>query len=256
MSTLPPLAWWYVSLPSMEQPVCIFLHGWGHSHAAMLPLARQLGCSSILFDLPGFGRSPFPDGAWSIADYAHSLHQQLVTMGISKCVIVAHSFGGRVAIKYASLYPEGLQAVVLLAAAGLKRSQPILKVVARRLARMPATLLQHIGLNDVAAQYLDFWRAQYGSKDYLNAGAMRPILVKAVCEDLSKNASDIQVPTFLAVGSEDAQAPPDISLRLARLIPKASLHQLPGLDHYSLLDQGRFLLAHKIRGFLDACGSV
>src|SRR6266496_6668113 len=40
----------------------IWAHGWGHTHANMLPLAQAMRRStrSILIDFPGFGASPLP----------------------------------------------------------------------------------------------------------------------------------------------------------------------------------------------------
>jgi len=242
--------WWCEVLQHTAQPTAVFLHGWGQDHSAMLPLARQLGLGGYIFDLPGFGKSPIPDHAWGIADYAHSLHQQILTLGIDRVLLIGHSFGGRIAIKYASLYPESLAAVVLLAPAGLTSPELPGRALLRSAAKLPAKLLQYCGNNSAAEAYLQWWRSRYGSQDYRAAGAMRAILVKAVTEDLSLDAQKIRVPAIIMVGDNDRQAPPQISARLAKLIAHSTMYQLDGLDHYSLLLEGRFIVAHKIYGFL------
>ena len=60
-------------------PLVLWAHGWGHTHANMLPLAQAMprGTRSVLLDLPGFGAAPPPPDAWGTADYADGIAEWL-----------------------------------------------------------------------------------------------------------------------------------------------------------------------------------
>src|SRR5262249_44633507 len=60
-------------------PLLIWGHGWGHSHAALMPLARamQAMAASLVIDFPGFGAAPLPPDAWGTADYADAVAEWL-----------------------------------------------------------------------------------------------------------------------------------------------------------------------------------
>ncbi len=91
------------------RPVLI-LHGWGASSATMRPLLKQvrdsLPARAIALDFPGFGFSDRPPGAWGVGDYRAFLETFMDGLGIQAADIIAHSFGGRVAIRLAAECPE------------------------------------------------------------------------------------------------------------------------------------------------------
>ena len=95
-------------------------------------------------------------------------------------------------------------------------------------------------------------RDKFGSADYKAAGAMRDILIKVVNEDLSDIAQKITCPVQLVYGSRDTETPPDIGERLAKLIPQSELAILDGLDHYSVLGDGRHQVAKRLKTLLGA----
>ena len=80
---------------------------------------------------------------------------------------------------------------------------------------------------------------------------MRGILTKVVNEDLSPQAREIRLPVKLVYGSRDDETPPEIGERLAALIPGGSFVQLDGLDHYSILGDGRHQTVFQLKQFID-----
>jgi pimeloyl-ACP methyl ester carboxylesterase len=72
----------------------------------------------LAFDRPGYGYSQRPAGEWpSPAVQARLLHDALASLGIERCVLVAHSWAGSLALAYALAYPNDLQGMVLLSPA-------------------------------------------------------------------------------------------------------------------------------------------
>ncbi|TVQ70210.1 MAG: alpha/beta hydrolase [Balneolaceae bacterium] len=85
-------------------PPLLMIHGWGSSARVMLPLARSLSDIRTCYvpDLPGFGETPAPKAPWTIGDYA-GLARTFTKEVIGGPVdVLAHSFGGRMVLKWAS----------------------------------------------------------------------------------------------------------------------------------------------------------
>src|SRR5947208_2632130 len=174
----------------------IWAHGWGHTHQNMLPLAQAMRRSarSILIDFPGFGASPLPPGPWGTADYADAMAEWLGALPPARRIWIGHSFGCRVGLQLAARHPEILAGLVLIAAAGLP-PQRTPRARARLTARRWAFRLARQFTQEGPAR--ERLRQRFGSADYRAAGALRPVLVKAVGEDLTASARAVGGPAVL-----------------------------------------------------------
>ena len=229
----------------------IWAHGWGHTHKNMLPLAQAMGRSarSTLIDLPGFGASSLPAEPWSTADYADAVAEWLGGEPPARRVWVAHSFGCRVGLQLAARHPGMLDGLFLIAAAGLPPQRTLwarAPLAARRWAFRLARLVTPKG------PARDRLRSRFGSADYRAAGpVLRSILVKAVREDLSEVARTIRVPAVLVVGDRDRDTPPELAMRLNRLMPQSRLVVLRGFDHLDVLTEGHHQIVQRLSEFLE-----
>ena len=102
----------------------IWAHGWGHTYQALLPPAQAMRplADSWLIDLPGFGASPVPPAAWGTEDYADAMAEwdcRDPAGGRKRRTWVGHSFGCRVGLQLAARHPRAVEALFLIAAAGL-----------------------------------------------------------------------------------------------------------------------------------------
>jgi pimeloyl-ACP methyl ester carboxylesterase len=231
-------------------PLLVWAHGWGHTHRNLLPLAEATGRlgGSVLLDLPGFGASPPPPGPWGTEDYADAVAEYLSGRPAERRIWIGHSFGCRVGLQLASRHPELVQGLFLIAAAGLPRTRSLperVRIAARRLAFRAARRLTAEGPRREAL------RARFGSADYARAGPLRPILVKAVGEDLSAIARAVACPTVLLYGDRDGETPPEIGERLNRLMPQSRLVVLRGFDHWSVLTEGRHQIVQRMSEFVE-----
>jgi len=229
----------------------IWAHGWGHSHAALAPLAEAMRwrADSWLVDLPGFGASPLPPGPWGTEDYADAMAEWIAALPPRRRVWVGHSFGCRVGLQLAARHPQSVAALFLIAAAGL----PPHRALATRARRLPRRLAFRM-LRAVTPEgpARDRLRERYGSSDYRAAGTMRPVLIKAVNEDLSDVARGVRMPVVLVHGEADRESPPEIATRFAALIPGAQLHLLRGFDHWTILTDGRHQVAHLLGDLIES----
>jgi pimeloyl-ACP methyl ester carboxylesterase len=228
----------------------IWGHGWGHTHKNLLPLAQAMRrtARSVLIDFPGFGASPLPPGAWDTADYADAVAEWLAGLAPARRIWIAHSFGCRVGLQLAARHPERLAGLFLIAAAGLPpRRSPWarLRVAARRWTFRLARQFTREG------PARDRLRDRFGSADYRAAGDLRPILVKAVTEDLSAAARAVRCPSVLVVGDRDRETPPELATRLHRMMPQSRLVVLRGFDHWSILTDGRHQIVQLLGEFME-----
>ena len=105
----------------------VLLHGWNLSKVTFAPLHdafKNAGFRVHSLDFPGFGNEKAPDRPWHIVDYAEFLKRYFDTHHIQKAVVVGHSFGGRVALKFSQLYPSSVSSLILSGTPGLS---PVLK---------------------------------------------------------------------------------------------------------------------------------
>src|SRR5690348_8143173 len=73
-------------------PRVIWIHGLGESSVSFEPvIARMPGFSHVLVDLPGYGRSPWPEAATGLVTLADHLAGWL---GSEPAFLVGHSMGG------------------------------------------------------------------------------------------------------------------------------------------------------------------
>jgi pimeloyl-ACP methyl ester carboxylesterase len=229
----------------------IWAHGWGHTHQALLPLAQAMRpvADSWLVDLPGFGASPVPPFAWDTADYADAMAEWLTTLPAGRKIWVGHSFGCRVGLQLAARHPQAVEALFLIAAHGLQPHRSLATRLKRAPRRVAFRLTRALTPEGPARDRL---RERYGSSDYRNAGAMRPVLVKAVNEDLSEVARAVRIPVVLVHGHGDRESPPEIAERLHRLIPGSQLNLLRGFDHWTILGDGRHQVVHLLGALLES----
>ncbi len=205
----------------------ILLHGWGQNIEMMKFIGDRLDNFRItILDFPGFGDSEEPPFPWTVGDYTDLLHEIVNELKIKKPIIMGHSFGGRVGIKYASMYD--VEKLVLFAAPfndngndGLSTKTKILK----GLKKLP-------GMNKIG----EFMKNFIGSSDYKKASpTMRQILVNAINEDLSNDAKKIVCPTLLIWGTNDEAVPITEAKKLEKLIDDSALIELQG-THYAYIE--------------------
>lgn len=213
----------YVQYGSGEDVV--LLHGWGQNIEMMEPLGKNIQNKRItILDLPGFGGSQIPDFAYNIYDYTELLREFLDKLNINNPILIGHSFGGRIAICYASLYE--VKKMVLF-------GSPFLTHQGNKLKLKILKSLKKIKFLDKIANYM---KKYIGSEDYRKAnGTMREILVNTVNTDLTECAKKVNASTLLIWGDKDEAVSVMEAKKLESLMKDAALIVLNG-THYCYLE--------------------
>jgi pimeloyl-ACP methyl ester carboxylesterase len=237
----------------------VILHGWQKNLEVVRPLGELLASSRVrivLIDLPGFGRSPLPQaasnegGGWDTAQYAEVVRNVLLGMGVSRCTLVGHSFGGRISVRLASKYPELVSALVLIASHGIPRDRKPLEAARISWIRLLTRVAKGIDATLGTRIFSTYLAPRFGSADYKAAGDLRKTMVKTVNENLSHEARRVSQPTLLLWGEDDTETPPDIGRKFRSAIQNSTLHILPNKGHEPYSDVGAHLLASYIENFI------
>ena len=205
----------------------LLLHGWGQN-IEMMKLIGDAFCDRFritILDFPGFGESEEPSVPWTIADYTLLIEDLVNELDLKRPIVMGHSFGGRVAIRYASNHP--IEKLVLFGSpcVRIQKELPLSVKILKKLKTLP-------GLDAFGEKMKKY----IGSRDYKAASPiMRQTLVQVVNEDLSEYAKQIEEPTLLIWGEQDEEAPLEEAKILEGLLYDGALIVLPG-THYAYIE--------------------
>ena len=193
-------------------------------------------------DFPGFGKSEEPKETWGCEDYTGFLRDFIEVNQIEEPVFIAHSFGCRIALRYAALYP--VRKMVLTGAAGLRDKRGMdwyLRTYSYKLGKK----ILSIG---PLQKYKEQLSNKVGSEDYRNSsGVMRSTFVKVVNDDVRDLLPSIKTETLLVFGEHDDATPVEKGKEMEKLMGNATLVIFEGDDHYAYFHQ-----ADRFNRVLDA----
>ena len=220
----------------------VLLHGWGGCVDSWKPLMRDLQAHARVsaLDFPGHGRSDEPPTPWNVSDFAQATADWMRAADIKKADIVAHSFGGRVAIVLAAEYPELVGKLVLtgVPVPGLLENQPnATKQLRGFVYRALRSLCSPRLLGDArAARLREALVQHFGSPDYrVLSPSMRQTFNRVIAQNLAVFLPKIRAATLLIWGSEDTAAPLTIAQMLEKRLQDAGLVVFEGADHFAYL---------------------
>ncbi len=103
-----------------DLPCVVMLHGLRDSAWSLLPVATDLargtathpGFRVLLPELRGHGDSGRSD-AYAMPDFLIDLHAAIEQFSQGNCALFGHSLGGHIATRYAALFPEIVQALIV-----------------------------------------------------------------------------------------------------------------------------------------------
>lgn len=215
----------------------ILLHGWGINSDKYVETANQLVIHDsrfmiLVLDLPGFGKSNEPSTIWGVDDYVELIKNFSNNLKLENIILIGHSFGGRIAIKFAAKYPEKIKALILTGAAGIKRTLTVKQKTFYYLAKIGKIFfsLPLISKFEKLAQKV-LYKAT-GEKDYYNAqGVMKETFKKVIAEDLTPSLEKINKPTLLVWGENDLSTPISDAYIMKERIKKSELVIIEKANH-------------------------
>lgn len=219
----------------MEKKTIIILHGWGLSGDKFAGLAqglKNLGYQVFSPDLPGFGLTVMLQNHLELADYANFLDKYLREKKIKRPIVIGHSFGGKVALKFEQLYPNRLRALILSGTPGftpVPKQKLMFFIALAKLGKLffvlpPLTCFQ----NKVRRWYYYV----VGAREFYRAQApLQQVFKNVVQENLLPAMCAVKIPCLLVWGEGDTMIPVKIAKRMQQVISSATLTIIPSGDH-------------------------
>ena len=214
----------------------ILLHGWGQNKEMMGLIYDHFKDRFHVWslDFPGFGESDDPSEPWGVADYEAFLADFIAVNGITRPILIGHSFGCRVAIRYAADHPENVSKMCLTGAAGIRPKHDMQWQVRTKAYKAGKWVLKHTG----QTKKLEEMQKNAGSEDYRNAkGVMKGTFVKVVNDDVTPVLKDVKCSVLLVWGNLDTAAPLWMGQMMEKEMPDAGLAIFEGDDHWAYWHQ-------------------
>jgi pimeloyl-ACP methyl ester carboxylesterase len=230
--------------------VVLLLHGWGDSATGMQDLSASLGkrYAVVSLDLPGFGNSQSPHGAWGLDAYAEFIQVFLHKIGRSDLwAIVGHSNGGAIAVRGLAAGYLRSERLVLMASAGI-RGVDKGRVRALRVVAKTGKLFVKPLPKATQAKLRKKFYTDIGS-DMLVAEHLQATFKRIVRDDVRADAAQLTLPTLLLYGDNDTQTPLWYGEAYHELIADSTLEVLGGAGHFVHIDRPREVVK-AIEGFL------
>ena len=249
----------------------VLLHGQPGSPADWHQVVERLPARlhAVGTDRPGYGSSQLPVGGF--AANARAVIDDLDARGIGRAVLVGHSFGGGVAVTAASLAPQRVEAVVLLASVGpgcanawdrllaAPAAGPLCALVAWKLtpwlARARLAAARRLAGRSLRLDEHVNWQV-WGRKDAAHGALWRTFLAeqRALLRELDElecALPTVEVPVLVLADPQDTVVPVETACRLAWLLPDARLQLINGAGHH-LPRRASVAVADAIGAFLTA----
>lgn len=219
----------------MKNQDIIILHGWNLSGNRFDKLSKALqrrGHRVFAPDLPGFGGEPAPKRPWHVVDYAEFVRHYILKKQISSPLLIGHSFGGRVSLKYAQIYPKDVLGLILTGTPGFSPIPKKKLFIFFIIAKVGGLLFSIPPLHFVADIVRRWLYYIAGAREFLHAeGAMRDTFKYIVQDNLIGAMESIQVPCLLLWGEYDVIVPVAIARKMQEVIFGATLMIIPETDH-------------------------
>lgn len=199
----------------------------------------------LRIDLPGFGiTGPHLAHDYRIESYVQFLHQFLVSRKIERCHLVGNSLGGLIAWNFAVAYPEKVDKLILIDAAGFKVSH-VKGSLGFTLARIPV-------INNILIWVTPRALVRKSVEDvYGNASLVSDELVdqyydmacregnrKALIKRLNLNQhidtallKKIKAPTLIIWGDQDRLIPIEHAFKFKQHLLQSQVVVLPAVGH-------------------------
>ena len=112
-----------------SKEVIVILPGWGETRNTFLEMINilMIDYTVYIIDYPGFGDTIFPNHNLNMYDYSEMIIKFFNDLNITNPNIIAHSFGGRIAILLSSKYNISIKNLILIDSAGIKPKMTLKK---------------------------------------------------------------------------------------------------------------------------------
>ena len=255
-------------------PAVVCVHGLTANHTCWASVADVLAPAHrlIAYDLRGRGESDKPETGYSLAHHNEDLLGLLDHFGLKKAVLVGHSLGAHIAVRFAVTHPERVAKLVLVDG-GLDVRHEVLESLRPAINRLGVefpSLEMFLGFVRMLPMFEGRWNdylERYFRYDVeeLPAGTVRSKAARHAIEEEIGNLErerlwvyhhQIKAPSLIFRAPDGLLTPTDCLMTqdeaeaMAHAIPRARLVVVPGTNHYTVLLGQHPKVKNALRTFL------
>ena len=261
--------------PERNHRPVLFVHGlMSSAQSWAAQLGRMAGTHRVLApDLFGSGDSDKPAGDYSLSAHAATLRDLMDSIGVAGATVVGHSLGGGIALQMAYLFPDRVDALVLVSSGGLGRElNPLLRAATLPGSELVLPLIASRWLHDAGDTALNLWgrlglpRISPSSDEaWRNLSTLADSATRTAFLSTSRSVIDFfgqtvtatnrlpglaSRPSLVIWGARDRIVPPSHLETARAALPSASVEIFARSGHFPHLDEpDRF--AGALEGFLQ-----
>ncbi|OGZ57530.1 MAG: hypothetical protein A3B96_00305 [Candidatus Spechtbacteria bacterium RIFCSPHIGHO2_02_FULL_43_15b] len=213
----------------------LLLHGWGSSVNSWEKVTEKIsfgGQRVIMPDLPGFGETQEPGNPWNIDDYINFLKKFTEELNISDFILAGHSFGGQIAISWASNQNPKIKALILMGAARIAKHKKLkaqIFVFFTKIGNLPFEIPMIKSLRPLVRK---IWYKLAGEKDYYKSSElMRKTMGLVLAQEVGDRLQKIKIPALILWGDKDMVTPLADGKIINQSVQNSKLLVLPGAGH-------------------------
>jgi len=212
------MAYMDVPAPSPNGNTVMLFHGKnfnGYYWKDLIAVLSQKGYRVIVPDQVGWGRSDKPDIHYSFHGLAANSRALLDSLNIKKVVVIGHSMGGMLAVRFALLYPGMVEKLVLENPIGLEDYKTFVPYQSLEKIFNSERKATYESYKKYQESYYPVWKPEY--EQYVKAQAeslLQPDFEKTAWanaltyqmiyeQPVVYEFKNILVPTLLIIGQED-----------------------------------------------------
>ncbi|HZP86119.1 MAG TPA: alpha/beta hydrolase [Burkholderiales bacterium] len=256
--------------PSPQQTngrTVVLLHGrnfFGAYWKQTIEALQAAGYRVIVPDQIGFGKSSKPDVPHSFQLHAMNLRSLVGALGVEKVHVVAHSIGGMMAIRFALMYPEMVDKLVLESPIGLEDYRILVPYATREQLTREHLETTREAFDKQFHAFFAHWQPEFqvfpdvqaawllSSEPYRIARTAAHTWLMAYEQPVVYELGLVRPRTLLTCGDQDHSAigrnrvPPEVRDRLGRYtelcpraaaaLPRADLVMFNGVGHVAHLE--------------------
>jgi pimeloyl-ACP methyl ester carboxylesterase len=239
----------YMDVPAQQAAngrTVVLMHGRNFFGAYWAPTIRALtqhGYRVVVPDQIGFGKSSKPDVPHSLHLHALNTRTLLDALGVARASVVGHSLGGMMAVRFALMFPERVDRLVLESPVGLEDYRILVPYATREeLAREHLSTTPE-GFDRLFRGFFVQWRPEYQVYSDVQTGWLHSpeaqrigrtaahTWLMAYEQPVLYELPLVRAPTLLIAGDKDRTAigrnrvPPEVRAKLGlytQLAPQAA----------------------------------
>ena len=228
-------------------PVALLVHGVGEDANAdwnpFIPALKR-HMRVLVLDLPGFGRSARGNKLYSPKNYGKTLDTVVRQIAKRPVVLVGHSLGGGVCLRFAATHPKHIKRLVLVDVAGVLHREAFAETVVEQKVKglrigpfrinpsLPRGIKDLVGLgSNLGVDPHRVLNSKHGRAKLLDSDANKIAGLALMLENFGPLLGKVRAKTLIAWGADDPIASLRTGKLLATRLANARLYVFPGAKH-------------------------